>query len=249
MSISTLSDPLVCEQLGIVSNNTPITTGVTSLIAGAGIGVNQPTGNVTVSNSGVTSITSPDAYLVLSGSAGTISITNGGVTSVTAAVGSGITANTVAGVCTVTAVAPLPTINFLVNPPATFVTNISTNTTLPIINVTPTLTAGQDYQVFLSGYLVVAGLAGANGSTIRVIIGTSAGGTTINGGSANTCQPQFFDVPIYPDASAPALPYRFAISTIIQGDGSNLTISGQTNIIAPVTVITTHVECCGVVPV
>lgn len=249
MSISTLTDPLVCEQLGIISNNTPITTGVTSLIAGTGITVNQPTGNVTVGNSGVTSINSTDAYLTLTGSAGTIGITNNGVLSVAAAVGSGITANTVAGVCTVTAVAPLPTINYLVNPPTTYVVNTTGGTGSLFAGAPPTLTAGQDYQVFLSGFIDTQNNTGANGSTCRIIIGTTAGGTVINSGTANTCQPQFFDAPCYPDMLAPALSYRFAVSTIIQGDGSTLAVSHQTNMIAPITGIAYHVECLGIVPV
>lgn len=76
------------------------TSGVSSLTAGAGIGVNQSTGAVTVSNTGVTSNLAGSGISV-SGATGAVTIGNTGVTSLTA--GSGISLSAGTGNITVSA--------------------------------------------------------------------------------------------------------------------------------------------------
>jgi hypothetical protein len=66
--------------------------GVSAITAGSGIAVDQSTGNVTVSNTGVTSLTTSSGLSTNTSATGAVSITNTGVTSLTTS--SGLSTNT-----------------------------------------------------------------------------------------------------------------------------------------------------------
>ena len=79
-------------------------TEVTAVLAGAGIAVDQPAGNVTVTNDGVTGLAA-GAGIGVDAATGNVTITNAGVTGIAA--GAGILVDAATGDVTVSAGAPL----------------------------------------------------------------------------------------------------------------------------------------------
>jgi hypothetical protein len=119
---------------------------VSSIIAGPGISVNANTGNVTVTNNGVTALTAGSG-ISLTSSTGAITVTNtrnGTVTSITA--GTGLTGGTITGFGTIALANTTVTPGVYSNGTFTVdaqgrITNAVSNTALSSLTVNPPLTS------------------------------------------------------------------------------------------------------------